>query len=385
MKLFFSFSTHSSASLWKISIDMMDPFECRFCQKKFNNKKQIQGHWKQVHSVVRYECQLCDKSFKTRDGLSKHKNYHTGDRPYSCTTCGQSFADPSACKNHEKYQHAEIDPSVSCDVCGKSFKRMREMKRHKVIHDLPINADGSKFMFSNEFKIEALKSVAKIGPTKTSNQMKIPYTTLRNWIKTCKEDKSFNCQYCGKMFSSKNKLNYHEEKGHIVKKTEFGRGKKFSKSFRREVADFALANSVRDACRKFSLADSSVRNILRILKTPFQCKICERKCTHARQLQKHMADVHKILDLQKETKKKPEKTLAEHLAEEKFSLNDSLKTTLKDIKNSNTENSESDFNTSDQDTKLNPETTLLGITTALCTVASISAAVAGIWDLVMSK
>merc|ERR1719318_338018 len=220
----------------------MDSFICEVCSKNFQHKKQLHNHRK-VHSELRFVCDLCEKIFKSKEGLLKHLTVHTGEKLYTCSTCAKSFADPSSCKSHEKYQHSEDDLHVSCEICSKTFKRVRELNRHKVIHEVETNPDGSKLKFTNEFKLEALKSVAKIGPTQTSNQMKIPYTTLRNWMKACKTDQTLCCHHCGKVLSTQQRLNEHE-KSHEKVKTEF-RKAKFSQSFRQEVGDYATKFSVK--------------------------------------------------------------------------------------------------------------------------------------------
>ena len=125
----------------------MNTFICEVCSKEFQFKEQIRNHRK-VHSEIIFGCDLCNKLFKTKDGLVKHVKIHTGEKLFTCSTCGKSFADPSSCKNHEKYQHAEIDLNNSCNICSRTFRRVRELKRHKVIHELKTNPDGSKLKFT---------------------------------------------------------------------------------------------------------------------------------------------------------------------------------------------------------------------------------------------
>ena len=93
-----------------------------------------------------------------------------------------------------------------------------------------------KVVFSNELKVEALKKVLEIGPKNTSSLMKIPYSSLRNWINICRG--GHHCVECNIVFPYKASLEKHmtrnmhtlkgkpeltEKKGLQVKQSNYNR------------------------------------------------------------------------------------------------------------------------------------------------------------------
>jgi DNA-directed RNA polymerase subunit RPC12/RpoP len=93
------------------------------------------------------------------EGISNVSNINLKSRVFPCSTCGKLFSQfPSAAKHCTKRHN---DLSVNCPICGKEIKEKRNMKRHLETH-----------------KVKKKKIVTK-------------------------------CEGCGKIFSTKQRLDYH--------------------------------------------------------------------------------------------------------------------------------------------------------------------------------
>ena len=66
--------------------------------------------------------------------------------------------------------------------------------------------------FSDKFKVEALEKVKEIGVINTSELMRVPYSTLRNWINLRKG--GHLCMECKKVFPYRASLRKHMVKKH---------------------------------------------------------------------------------------------------------------------------------------------------------------------------
>ena len=155
-----------------------------------------------------FPCHICGKSYKTKFYLIRHTRIHTGEKPFSCEKCGKSFADPSAFKGHTKLH---TNRNFPCNMCDKVLVSEKILKLHIKVHP-GTDSSGMKVLFSNEFKVEALRKVKEIGSIKTSDLMRIPYTTLMNWINICRGE--HQCKECKKGFPYSASLRKHMAKKH---------------------------------------------------------------------------------------------------------------------------------------------------------------------------
>ena len=198
-------STHLKTHIKWVHDLVKDTHMCDYCCKTFSKPGDLRNHQRGHSTEKNFPCHACGKSFKTKYYLVVHTRLHTGEKPFSCDQCGKATSDPSSFKAHMK-QHEDGREGFPCSQCGKVLKYEMTLKRHIASH-IRRAEEQEKAIFSNEFKVVALKKVAEIGAKETSKLMKVPYSSLRNWISICKG--GFLCVDCNVVFPFKASLEQH--------------------------------------------------------------------------------------------------------------------------------------------------------------------------------
>ena len=114
----------------------MTEFQCEICEKVFNTKVKLRGHYNYNHKNCDkvFNCNVCTKSFQLQSNLATHiKNVH-GEKHYNCD-CGKSFSNPWYLKKHIHRVH-EGHKDFKCESCGKPFSQAGHLRRHiRAIHE----------------------------------------------------------------------------------------------------------------------------------------------------------------------------------------------------------------------------------------------------------
>ena len=231
-------------------------FQCEYCDKEFKNNYMkvhlaaVHGHGKQ------FQCEECGDKFRTKAYYAIHHRIHTGERPYKCDKCDKDYRDACALNTHKVRSH-KILPLINCTVCIKTFKTQKRLEHHMIIHSEGRQKPGPK-KYSEIEKDQAYKLARDIGVTKASDQLKISYDTLRNWIKLKENGK--NCNECRKSFPCRASLTRHMKSMHNDKIRKKGCRWTYSKEFREKVISYANEHGLERAVEKFNVPESTMRN-----------------------------------------------------------------------------------------------------------------------------
>lgn len=152
-----------------------------------NRYSKFQARKKLDPSQMRYFCSRCDEGFRFPYQLTRHTEVkHEGKYPYSCEVCGKSFDRISSKRDH-LLVHSDDRP-FECMVCHKKFKMKGSLQKHmRDIHT------DTKLQFQCEY-------CSKVFPTKER---------LMSHFLVHDDEKAFECNICGKRFNRKNNLQDH--------------------------------------------------------------------------------------------------------------------------------------------------------------------------------
>ncbi|XP_019931571.2 zinc finger protein 84-like [Aedes albopictus] len=167
-------------------------FECDFCDKKFELKKSLMDHRRNVHLPKRHKCSICSKSFITRTRLDQHINIHAGFIPNGdeSDVIDPKQAETDANSDPENKQaKTEKEP---CSVCKRFIKASSmdgHLNRHKGIKP-----------YQCEMGCPEMKFHCKL-------QRKSHYHDIHGW-------RAYECTICHQYFQTGRSCRRHKIKAH---------------------------------------------------------------------------------------------------------------------------------------------------------------------------
>ncbi|XP_065161459.1 zinc finger protein 62 homolog isoform X5 [Atheta coriaria] len=227
--------------------------KCEFCSVMLKNKKKMNVHYA-VHlkSMKPFVCELagCERRFTTLSRLRDHQERHKGEPSYNCEICAKKYLTETNLKSHINSVHPELKTgkimNYACKLCEQSFKYNMSLKRH--VDRVHCNVNGkfqcekcAHFYSSEEYLKYHLKTVHKPteyeglacevckkickGAAALKRHIRITHNTPYQVCEVCGKsvkrngihlhqlkhgEKTFRCEHCLKMFSSKQELIVHE-------------------------------------------------------------------------------------------------------------------------------------------------------------------------------
>ena len=269
-------------------------FKCDECGKLFSRIQHLNKHTDTVHeekihgeNLIRYPCEACGKEFKRKYTLAEHvKSVHDDIRDWKCEICGKGFHKKVILQKHVKHVHeGQKYDSYTCETCGKVLSSVQSFSTHKKIH-----------LGIKDYKCDREKCDFA---ARTSKLLKLHIKTVHDKIK------DYNCDSCGKLFSTRSSLKNHIRivhegcKDYKCERCEKAFGTIQELKFHVKVIHEGFKGDHKcSLCEKMFYTKTRLTKHVQIVhegKRPFGCDLCGKRFTKKDGVSIHIDTVHKGL------------------------------------------------------------------------------------------
>ena len=122
--------THLRAKHQKVT-----PYQCQLCQQYCADNQLLKAHLKTHSDADKFKCTEdgCGKGFPTKGRLNSHAKTHDSKHHVKCHFCDKVFNEKKNLAPHEKTCKNRPTPAVrdvKCDFCPKAFFHKKDLNYH---------------------------------------------------------------------------------------------------------------------------------------------------------------------------------------------------------------------------------------------------------------
>ncbi|XP_018396629.1 PREDICTED: zinc finger protein 235-like [Cyphomyrmex costatus] len=259
-----------------------------------------------IHKIRPHVCKTCNKGFQSKADLSRHDRIHKNEKPYKCDICGHMTRTKGNLISHMVSMHKKDERfksnkdlytgwvSYTCRTCNKEFKNKYNLRIHERIHndEKPYKCDICGHMTSTKgnlsshiLAIHNKHTGGKSYKCGTCNKEFKNKYNLRIHERIHNDEKPYKCDICGHMTRSKYNLSAHILAMHFD-----------DERFKSNRHLYTVGKSYK--CGTCHKEFKGKWHFNRHVKThtgekPYQCKLCEFKCSQKENLTSHVKSKHR--------------------------------------------------------------------------------------------
>lgn len=182
-------------------------YKCAYenCDEMFSLASR-RFHIDSKHNGQPYRCDICQKPFTLLGSARRHMEVHDANRKrFKCNTCGATNLTEQFFKRYHE------TPGFKCSECGDAFCKVGQLKEH--YHKYHPDVDPYQgFDIGHRSTIRYMydsKSIKKFKCTFDGCDEMLSIGSRRSHIEHKHKGKTYECDICKKMFSTKDTIRYH--------------------------------------------------------------------------------------------------------------------------------------------------------------------------------
>lgn len=198
-------------------------YECRFCEKTYDNLKAFKAH-SYDHHKGEHICPVCHSRFSRNSNLKVHMRRHVGEKPFACHHCPSKFSARGDLTRHLVLHGGE--KSFKCTKCSNTFYKKAHLDDHMLSHrtEKPCKCPvcGASYTKKNSLKFHMRRHVGEkqFGCTLCRARFWGKFD-LKRHIGTHRKERTWECTLCDETFGDEHRVEVHECQGSKSKTHEF--------------------------------------------------------------------------------------------------------------------------------------------------------------------
>ncbi|XP_045119483.1 zinc finger protein 652-like [Portunus trituberculatus] len=204
-----------------------EEYACKTCGRKFSSLTGLKVHVETIHEKSQVHlCPECKEPFNQKGNMQNHyRRVHQGQeaRKLLCHICTKGFICPSDLRKHIERVHLKIRKNeVMCEVCGKPFSDSRAMRIHiNAVHTREVQhpCPECKMVFHSLTNMVTHRRRMHGGPEGRRNVCEVcgkgfcSPSDLKTHVRVVHDNvRKYVCDICGQAFKVCSHLKYHRRK-----------------------------------------------------------------------------------------------------------------------------------------------------------------------------
>ncbi|XP_033208826.1 zinc finger protein 761-like [Belonocnema kinseyi] len=135
---------HKKQKIWESEQKSEKEYKCEKCARTYIRNRSLIAHQKfECNVIPQFSCKFCNKRFKIKSNVNRHivqvhqKPNSNASLRHNCDECSRSYTSRNNLSRHKRSEHAGVKPQLLfCDLCGHKTTRKSCLSAHISVRHL---------------------------------------------------------------------------------------------------------------------------------------------------------------------------------------------------------------------------------------------------------